>query len=618
MKKIIEYISLNLWKTLSLKKKMSLALCLLLALVGALTAKSYYTINKVNNDHLFLAENNFKKVKILDEIRNSMLTLRRHEKDYLLRLLPKYIKKHEVERNHLLALINELNTLKLPSEETSIKAINEHSKQYFKGFLKVVDNLKKEGNSKEGIRGELRSTGHKIRDHINNKDYGLSYKVDLLNFRKHEKDFLLRRDEKYYDFFKKDYKKKLSNNKLDAEYIKLLANYDKKFGEMVINYKSIKDTISGFRKSIHAVEKHTKSLIESNMENLHIEEKRISESTEYSQYLFIFLSSLVILITVTIALYIFNVSDRLTLYINNLKNTIINFNSAADKISNTSVELTTLTHEQAAGIQQTASSLTEITSMVDNNTTAVFDSKEKSERSTKEAETGKSTIQEVLNSMTTIQDSSVELSDCFGNTSKSLDEIVGIINIINEKTKVINDIAFQTKLLSFNASVEAARAGEMGKGFSVVAEEVGNLANLSGTSAEEISKIIDESISKVEEIAEINKKEVERIIHSNSNHITKGVGVADSAHSSLNIIIQNIDSINESINGIANASQEQSTGVKEISNAINEFSVSNNQTANLAKESNIRAQDVLKNAGIVTETAEALEAIILGESRDAL
>ena len=78
-------------------------------------------------------------------------------------------------------------------------------------------------------------------------------------------------------------------------------------------------------------------------------------------------------------------------------------------------------------------------------------------------------------------------------------------------------IVFQTKLLSFNASVEAARAGEYGKGFSVVAEEVGNLAQMSGIAAKDISALLQSSVKKVEQIATESKTKIDRLVQ-NSKH----------------------------------------------------------------------------------------------------
>ena len=83
---------------------------------------------------------------------------------------------------------------------------------------------------------------------------------------------------------------------------------------------------------------------------------------------------------------------------------------------------------------------------------------------------------------------------------------------------MINDIVFQTKLLSFNASVEAERAGEHGKGFAVVAQEVGNLATMSGESAEEITKILDESVKMVQKLVSSNQVEIEKLVQENTSN----------------------------------------------------------------------------------------------------
>ncbi|NCQ16281.1 chemotaxis protein, partial [Candidatus Falkowbacteria bacterium] len=70
--------------------------------------------------------------------------------------------------------------------------------------------------------------------------------------------------------------------------------------------------------------------------------------------------------------------------------------------------------------------------------------------------------------------------DRISESNQDIASLVFAIEEIAEKTKIIDDIVFQTKILSFNASVEAERAGEFGRGFSVVAQEVSNLAKMSG------------------------------------------------------------------------------------------------------------------------------------------
>ncbi|MDF6903130.1 methyl-accepting chemotaxis protein, partial [Escherichia coli] len=81
-------------------------------------------------------------------------------------------------------------------------------------------------------------------------------------------------------------------------------------------------------------------------------------------------------------------------------------------------------------------------------------------------------------------------------TNKAMDDIDKQVNSINEAISVIDQIAFQTNILSLNAAVEAATAGEAGKGFAVVAQEVRNLASRSAEAAREIKAIVENATNK--------------------------------------------------------------------------------------------------------------------------
>ncbi len=269
------------------------------------------------------------------------------------------------------------------------------------------------------------------------------------------------------------------------------------------------------------------------------------------------------------------------------------------QVSNTSIELASGSTKQAAALQETTAAMHEITAMVSNSEKNAYQSKEISNQSGKSAAKGKGIIGEMVNSIAEINDANSKIDSQIEQSNAKISEISKLISDISVKTKVINEIVFQTKLLSFNASVEAARAGEHGKGFAVVAEEIGNLALISGNAAIEINEIIEDSIKKVKEIVDETKANVAVLIQNNKEKITSGNEVAQNCQHVLDEIGENIERVNLTISEITLSAKEQNKGIQEINIAINE----------LDKVTNSNSATSNEVAGMATKLAEQADSL---------
>ncbi len=217
-------------------------------------------------------------------------------------------------------------------------------------------------------------------------------------------------------------------------------------------------------------------------------------------------------------------------------------------------------NEQAASLEQTAAAVEEITSITRNN----------AENASKMAALG----QIVRKSVSTGE-------QLASKTAISMDEINEKVKAINEAITVIDQIAFQTNILSLNAAVEAATAGEAGKGFAVVAQEVRNLASRSAEAAKEIKNLVEEATSKANDGKTVSGDMIEGYKELNKN-------ISETIH-----IIEDV----------SKASKEQMTGIEQINDAVNmldrvtqENASESNQVKSIAQDVSQLANELLADA----------------------
>lgn len=308
------------------------------------------------------------------------------------------------------------------------------------------------------------------------------------------------------------------------------------------------------------------------------------------------------------------IASQLTFAINELNKSSPELIKAATDLGAMSSELSSCATEQAASVQETASSLEEISAMIRRNSDHTSNALQSSSESLASVQKGQLAVSNMMEAMKEINVNNNAFSDFMKKNNDELREMVNVITNISEKTKVINDIVFQTKLLSFNASVEAARAGEQGKGFAVVAEEVGNLAQMSGNAANEIKGLLEESIVKVNEIVSNTKSQVEKLVFDGKVKIDTGVGRAKDCDVALLEINENVSKVQSLVSEVSLASSEQSTGISEVNKAMGQIDEVTNQNSVSAQKVADNASSVMQLSNSVKATSDKLRVLLFGKN----
>lgn len=268
--------------------------------------------------------------------------------------------------------------------------------------------------------------------------------------------------------------------------------------------------------------------------------------------------------------------------------------------------------DQSHDLQTTVQAVTEIYSSIEHNTNNAKSSEDLAKHSLEIAEKGRIVIDQMIQSMKEINQGNQDIVSQVEDSNQKIKEILGMISEIGNKTQMINDIVFQTKLLSFNASVEAARAGENGKGFAVVAEEVGNLATSSGNSAKEISELLAESIARVEKIVKDTTANIEHVSALGRSRVKSGQETAAKCSEVFDEIVNSFNQVASMVSEISLASNEQNTGMSEINKAMGRLNVGTDKSTQIASESSQAASKLENQAKTLEEVVQNIQQVIHG------
>lgn len=214
--------------------------------------------------------------------------------------------------------------------------------------------------------------------------------------------------------------------------------------------------------------------------------------------------------------------------------------------------------EQAGAIENLAEVINEVSYQVDQNAANARVASDKSKALGSEMAAQNQQMRNMITAMAEIRKNSSE---------------------IREIIRAIEDIAFQTNLLALNAAVEAARAGEAGRGFSVVAEEIRNLAARSAEASKNTASLIEKSVRSV-------------------NH---GADIAEAAAQALELVAEEAEKTTETVDEISKASKEQSHSINGITDTINQITSVVQTNSATAEECAAASEELSSQAQLLKE-----------------
>ncbi len=597
---------------ISIKNKHLIILCCVILGLGLTTTVSIYEFNRIGQ------LNNILLIK--EQLSSGVLILRKHEKDFLARKDTKYSDALAESMEHLKADLSylELSLLGQKLSSPHVASLRALINDYGKTFEKIVRLQIEIGlDAKSGLYGTLRKAVHEVESLAKEAD---NYEIlfQMLMLRRSEKDFMLRRDEKYIASFDHNYDN--FNQALDmlqpfaiAEIKNKMARYQADFNQLAtkeieLGLNSNSGLLAELRSTIHQTEESFAALTK-------FVNNEISQATQ-SVYvtlgtilgvIFLLLAGLMTIISRAIYQPVQSITERihsiaddldLTQMINHissdevgvlsksfdaliasLRDTVNQVKDGAIQVAQASEEMSCITKEVGDASEQQQQEIEQAVTAI-NEMTATIQSI--AENANTAASAVNDVTEEIGRGKTVSDDARAEIEKLNAEVegaAHAIEELQQNSESIGDILATISAIAEQTNLLALNAAIEAARAGEQGRGFAVVADEVRTLASRTQESTESIRENINQFQKGTAEV-------VETVTRSRDRAQT-GIAKVSESSEILDSIYANISNISDMNTQVATAAKEQGYASEEINRnvvRINELAHVCHEQANQAAE----------------------------------